>query len=76
MNIQERYKVLAARVGWINADHIMGPELRESKVREETGRGLMDCREALKRADGDVEVAIRLLTDTGSAFNISKMHRI
>jgi len=37
------------------------------KLREKTGVGLMDCKEALKHADGDMEKAIEYLREKGLA---------
>lgn len=35
------------------------------KLREKTGVGLMDCKEALKHAKGDMEKAIEFLREKG-----------
>jgi elongation factor Ts len=44
----------------ITAEHV-------KKLREKTGVGLMDCKEALKHADGDMEKAIEYLREKGLA---------
>ncbi len=44
----------------INADLV-------KKLREKTGVGLMDCKEALKQASGDMEKAIDYLREKGLA---------
>ena len=37
-----------------------------NELRKKTGAGMMDCKKALVEADGDMEVAIDLLTKTRS----------
>jgi elongation factor Ts len=44
----------------ITAEHV-------KKLREKTGVGLMDCKEALKHSDGDMEKAIEYLREKGLA---------
>ena len=44
----------------ITAEHV-------KKLREKTGVGLMDCKEALKHSDGDTEKAIEYLREKGLA---------
>jgi elongation factor Ts len=44
----------------ITAEHV-------KKLREKTGVGLMDCKEALKHADGDMEKAVEYLREKGLA---------
>ena len=39
----------------------------EKKLREKTGVGLMDCKEALRAADGDMEKAVDFLREKGLA---------
>jgi elongation factor Ts len=44
----------------ITAEHV-------KKLREKTGVGLMDCKEALKHSDGDTEKAVEYLREKGLA---------
>lgn len=46
------------------------------KLREKTGVGLMDCKEALKNADGDMEKAIEYLREKGLAKLQQRMGRV
>jgi elongation factor Ts len=45
------------------------------KLREKTGVGLMDCKEALKHAEGDIEKAIEYLREKGMAKLQKRMGR-
>ena len=45
------------------------------KLREKTGVGLMDCKEALKNAAGDMEKAIEYLREKGLAKLQKRMGR-
>jgi len=45
------------------------------KLREKTGVGLMDCKEALKHADGDMEKAVEFLREKGLAKLQKRMGR-
>ena len=46
------------------------------KLRETTGVGMLDCRNALKETDGNVEKAIELLREIGMATAAKKASRI
>lgn len=46
------------------------------KLREKTGVGLMDCKEALKNASGDMEKAIEYLREKGLAKLQKRMGRV
>ena len=46
------------------------------KLREKTGVGLMDCKEALKHADGDLEKANEYLREKGLAKLQKRMGRV
>ncbi len=46
------------------------------KLREKTGVGLMDCKEALKHSDGDMEKAIDFLREKGLAKMQKRMGRV
>ena len=46
------------------------------KLREKTGVGLMDCKEALKHAEGDLEKAIEYLREKGLAKLQKRMGRV
>lgn len=46
------------------------------KLREKTGVGLMDCKEALKHSDGDMEKAVDFLREKGLAKLQKRMGRV
>ncbi len=46
------------------------------KLREKTGVGLMDCKEALKHAAGDTEKAIEYLREKGLAKLQKRMGKV
>ena len=46
------------------------------KLREKTGVGLMDCKEALKHANGDMEKAVDYLREKGLARMAKRMGRV
>ncbi|HBA54211.1 MAG TPA: elongation factor Ts, partial [Syntrophorhabdus aromaticivorans] len=46
------------------------------KLREKTGVGLMDCKEALKQSSGDMEKAIEHLREKGLAKLQKRMGRV
>jgi elongation factor Ts len=46
------------------------------KLREKTGVGLMDCKEALKHSEGDIEKAIEFLREKGLAKLQKRMGRV
>ncbi|MGI6703213.1 MAG: translation elongation factor Ts [Clostridia bacterium] len=46
------------------------------ELRERTGAGMMDCKKALEKTDGDIEKAIDLLREKGLAAAAKKMGRI
>jgi elongation factor Ts len=46
------------------------------ELRERTGAGMMDCKKALKDADGDIEVAIEEMRKSGAAKAAKKAGRI
>ncbi len=54
----------------------MGVSAKEVKeLRERTGAGIMDCKAALKEADGDIEKAIEILKKKGIAKAAKKAGR-
>ena len=51
-------------------------ELEKIKeLRERTGAGIMDCKKALKEADGDIERAVEVLREKGIAKSAKKLDR-
>ena len=46
------------------------------ELREKTGAGMMDCKNALAESDGDMEKAIDWLREKGIAKSIKKASRI
>ncbi|MEN6617762.1 MAG: translation elongation factor Ts [Syntrophorhabdus sp.] len=46
------------------------------KLREKTGVGLMDCKDALKHTDGDMEKAVDYLREKGLAKMAKRMGRV
>ena len=46
----------------INCPHFTESEIK--KLREVTGRGMMDCKKALIESDGDFDEAIKILEKT------------
>ena len=42
------------------------------ELRERTGIGIMECKKALQEADGDMDKAIRLLKEKGTAVAAKK----
>jgi len=46
------------------------------ELRERTGAGMMDCKRALEEADGDIEVATRLLREKGMASAAKRAGRV
>jgi elongation factor Ts len=46
------------------------------KLREETGLGIMDCKEALIKAGGDLEKAKRILREEGKEFLASQTRQV
>lgn len=46
------------------------------ELREKTGAGMMDCKNALVKADGDMEEAVKLLREKGLASAAKKAGRI
>jgi elongation factor Ts len=46
------------------------------KLREKTGAGMMDCKNALAKTDGDFEKAERLLKEQGLAAAVKKSDRV
>lgn len=46
------------------------------KLREKTGAGMMDCKKALEKSDGDIEKAINYLREQGIAKATQKASRI
>jgi elongation factor Ts len=46
------------------------------KLREKTGVGLMDCKEALKQSEGDIEKAIEYLREKGLAKLQKRMGKV
>lgn len=47
-----------------------------AELRKQTGCGMMDCKNALKDANGDVEAAVKLLREKGMAATAKKADRI
>ncbi len=47
-----------------------------AELRKQTGCGMMDCKNALKDADGDFEAAVKLLREKGMAATAKKADRI
>ena len=45
------------------------------ELRERTGIGIMECKKALQEADGDMDKAIRLLKEKGTAVAAKKSER-
>jgi elongation factor Ts len=45
------------------------------ELREKTGAGMMDCKDALKKADGDAEKAVKILRESGLAAASKKAGR-
>ena len=45
------------------------------KLREMTGVGIMNCKNALVEADGDFDKAIELLREKGLAAQVKKAHK-
>ena len=45
------------------------------KLREKTGAGMMDCKKALQKSDGDMEKAVHLLREQGIAKATQKAAR-
>jgi len=43
------------------------------KLRKQTGAGMMDCKNALKEAEGDFEKAIDVLRKTGQKLLIKEL---
>lgn len=46
------------------------------ELRERTGAGIMDCKNALEEADGDIERAAQLLKERGAITAERKAHRV
>ncbi len=46
------------------------------KLREETGLGIMDCKQALIKAGGDIEKAKRILREEGKEFLASQTRQV
>lgn len=46
------------------------------ELRERTGAGIVDCKEALKEAEGDIEKAVDLLRKKGIALAAKKVGRV
>jgi elongation factor Ts len=46
------------------------------QLREDTGAGVMDCKRALEKADGDLAKATRILAEEGIASAQKKAHRV
>ena len=46
------------------------------KLREKTGAGMMDCKNALVRTEGDFDKAERLLKEQGLAAAVKKSGRV
>ena len=44
------------------------------KLREKTGVGLMDCKEALKHSNGDMEKAVDFLREKG--YSVDKLEGV
>ena len=47
-----------------------------AELRKQTGCGMMDCKNALKDANGDFEAAVKLLREKGRAATAKKADRI
>ena len=47
-----------------------------AELRRQTGCGMMDCKNALKDADGDFEAAVKILREKGMAASAKKADRI
>lgn len=47
-----------------------------AELRKQTGCGMMDCKNALKDADGDFEAAVKILREKGMAASAKKADRI
>ena len=47
-----------------------------AELRKQTGCGMMDCKNALKEADGDFEAAVKILREKGMAATAKKAGRI
>ena len=47
-----------------------------AELRKQTGCGMMDCKNALVEADGDVEAAVKILREKGMAATAKKQDRI
>ena len=47
-----------------------------AELRKQTGCGMMDCKNALKDANGDFEAAVKLLREKGMAATAKKASRI
>jgi len=45
------------------------------ELRERTGIGMMECKSALQKSDGDMEKAIEILRKKGHALALAKAHR-
>ncbi|RKX22297.1 MAG: elongation factor Ts [Candidatus Zixiibacteriota bacterium] len=45
------------------------------ELRDQTGAGMMDCKKALTEAKGDIEVAVKVLRESGIAKAVSKAGR-
>jgi elongation factor Ts len=46
------------------------------QLREDTGAGVMDCKRALEKADGDLQKAAKILAEEGIASAAKKSHRV
>ena len=47
-----------------------------AELRKQTGCGMMDCKNALKDANGDFEAAVKILREKGMAATAKKASRI
>ena len=47
-----------------------------AELRKQTGCGMMDCKNALVEANGDVEAAVKILREKGMAATAKKQDRI
>ena len=47
-----------------------------AELRKLTGCGMMDCKNALKEADGDFDAAVKILREKGMAATAKKASRI
>jgi elongation factor Ts len=45
------------------------------KLREMTGAGMMDCKKALKEAEGDFEIAVEVLRKKGQKVSAKRADR-